>query len=244
MSEKLLVPIYLPGWLLKAVLAVKRFFVPSDSITPAVDLAGDRTIEWSYIAARLPVGPASVLDFGCGDGSVSIHAVQKGCTVLALDLQPGPFAWSHPQVEIRSGDLLKLSLPEHSFDVILNCSTVEHVGLSGRYGVALEETDGDLAAMKKLRTLMKPSGKMIMTIPCGRDATITPWHRVYGAERLPRLLDGYHIEEQVYWVKRPDNRWYLAERESAMAYVPTGHPTRGNGCSYALGCFVLRPGAE
>jgi SAM-dependent methyltransferase len=171
---------------------------------------------------------------------MSIHAAQKGCRVLALDLLPGRFPWSHPNVEIISGDLLKLDLPQDSFDFILNCSTVEHVGLSGRYGVAFEETDGDLAAMTKMRKLLRRHGKMLMTIPCGRDATIAPWHRVYGTQRLPKLLAGYEIEEAVYWVKQPDNRWYPAGRENALSYVPTAHPTSATSCSYALGCFVLR----
>ncbi len=240
MAEKLLVPIYLPRWMSSAVLKMKRAFIPSQEPASTVDLTGDRNIEWSFIASRLPASQGYVFDFGCADGSMAIHAVQKGHRVLALDLRPGDFPWSHPNVEILSGDLLKLDLPQQAFDFILNCSTVEHVGLSGRYGVAFEETDGDLKAMRKLRQLLKPSGKMLMTVPCGQDAVIAPWHRVYGRQRLPVLLSGYQIEEEVYWMKRADNRWYVADREAALLYAPTSHPTRAVACSYALGCFVLR----
>jgi SAM-dependent methyltransferase len=242
MAEKLLVPIYLPRWMSSAVLKMKRTFIPSrdQQSAGALDLTGDRNIEWSFIASRLPAGQGYVFDFGCSDGSMAIHAVQKGHRVLALDLLPSHFPWSHPNVEIICGDLLKLDLPQHSFDFILNCSTVEHVGLSGRYGVSFEETDGDLKAMRKLRQLLKPSGKMLMTVPCGLDAVIAPWHRVYGKQRLPVLLSGYETEEEVYWMKRADNRWYVADREGALSYAPTSHPTRAVACSYALGCFALR----
>jgi len=95
--------------------------------------------------------------------------------------------------------------------------------------------------MQKLRTLLKPSGEMLMTVPCGHDAAIAPWHRVYGKERLPRLLSGYKIEDECYWMKRSDNRWYPADKNAALAYVPTRHPTIAVACSYALGCFVLKP---
>jgi hypothetical protein len=144
--------------------------------------------------------------------------------------------------------LLKiLSRITRPIDFVLNCSTTEHVGLQGRYGVAFDETDGDLSAMQKLRKLLKASGKMLMTIPCGQDAVMVPWHRVYGRERLPKLLDGFGVEEQVYWMKRADNRWYRVGREEALSYppttpiVPTTDPTRGPTCCYALGCFVLTP---
>jgi SAM-dependent methyltransferase len=222
---------------------VKGILIPPPTVANRnhPDLFGDRDIEWSYVASRLPTGQGYVLDFGCGYGNMSIHAIQKGYRVLALDLETNRFPWWHPNVEMVCGDLLQIDLPNGAFDFILNCSSVEHVGLTGRYGVTVEETDGDLASMQKLRTLLKASGKMLMTIPCGQDAAIVPWHRVYGKERLPKLLTGYEIEEEVYWVKRADNRWYPAHKDAALAYVPTSHPTIGVACSYALGCFVLRP---
>jgi len=231
--------ISLPDWMSLVLRKAKRVVLPPPRQESIIDLSGSRDVEWSFIASRLPIGPGRAFDFGCGTGNMCIHAVQKGYNVMALDLEPGPFPWTHPLVEIVRGDLLKVDLPNLEFDFILNCSSVEHVGLVGRYGVAVEETDGDLAAMRRMHRMLKPEGRMLLTIPCGRDAVIVPWHRVYGAERLPKLLSGYAIEEQVYWVKRPDNIWYPAERETALSYVPTSHPTNGFLTCYALGCFVL-----
>ncbi|HVH72644.1 MAG TPA: DUF268 domain-containing protein [Candidatus Dormibacteraeota bacterium] len=219
---------------------MKHAWMAEQRTGEAVDLSGDRDIEWSFIASRIPRGPGQALDFGCGSGNLSIHAIQRGYQVLGLDLEPPVFPWHHPDFEMIQGDLLKLELPAGRFDLILNCSTVEHVGLSGRYGAVAQETDGDLKAMGKLRTLLRPSGKMLMTIPCGRDAAITPWHRVYGQERLIKLLSGYEVEEQNYWLKHKDNRWYPCNVEAALSYVPTSHPRIATRCSYALGCFVVR----
>jgi SAM-dependent methyltransferase len=231
--------ISLPDWLSNVLRKAKRTILPPPPQETVIDLSGSRDIEWSYIASRLPMGPGYAFDFGCGLGNMCIHAVQKGYKVMALDLEPGPFPWTHAGVEIVRGDLLKLDLPDGVFDFILNCSTVEHVGLSGRYGVAVDETDGDLAAMQRLRKLLKPTGKMLITIPCGRDAVIVPWHRVYGEKRLPKLLSGYIVEDQDYWVKHADNVWYPAEQATALSYVPTSHPTHAFLSCYALACFVL-----
>lgn len=40
--EKLLIPVYLPKWVKESLLKVKRALFP----LPAIDLAGDREIEW------------------------------------------------------------------------------------------------------------------------------------------------------------------------------------------------------
>jgi len=93
----------------------------------------------------------------------------------------------------------------------------------------------------KFRSLLKPTGRMLLTIPCGQDVTIAPWHRVYGERRLPKLLRGFEIVEQEFWVKRADNRWYPNDRATALSFLPTGHPTNPTLCSYSLGCFVLKP---
>lgn len=170
-----------------------------------------------------------------------MHAIQKGYEVLALDLAAAPFQWLHPRLKRVQGNLLVLGLSDGSFDDILNCSTVEHIGLSGRYGVVGEETGGDLSAMARLRELLKPSGNMIMTVPCGQDAVVAPWHKVYGKQRLPELLRGYEIAEESYWKKDANNCWHPTDAGSALSYVPTGHPTNGNFCSYALACLVLKP---
>jgi len=239
--ERRLVPIYLPRAVFAGLRVVKRLVFSSRTTATPIDLSGDRDIEWSYIASRLPLGKGRVFDFGCGAGNTAIHAIQKGYSVVALDLLPCRLPWSHPNIETIWGDLLTLELPEGQFDYVLNCSTVEHVGLAGRYGIAEEKTNGDLAAMAKMRKLLKASGKMLMTIPCGKDAVIAPWHRVYGRKRLPKLLEQFAVDDQVFWAKRVDNCWYPVSEQDALSYVPTSHRTIATRCSYALGCFTLRP---
>ena len=114
-----------------------------------IDLHGDREIEWSFIISRLSQGPGEVLDFGASFGNLSIAAAHHGFHVLALDLGCERFPWKHPNVDFLQADLLQAELPKRHFDFILNCSSIEHVGLQGRYGVAAEETDGDLTAMAR-----------------------------------------------------------------------------------------------
>lgn len=199
-----------------------------------IDLTGDRALEWGYIQERLGryVNKDShVLDFGCGTGEMSIVAASLGAHVLAIDLMPQQFVIPCSNIEFRQVDVMTL---DGKFDLIINCSTIEHVGLGGRYGSA-ESPGGDFDAMQKLRQLLKPDGKMLLTLPVGRDAVIQPLHRIYGMLGLFALLDGYRVMESSYYRKGDDNLWVSCSYGDAMT-------EKGGEHYYALGMMVLQHG--
>ena len=210
-------------------------FNDSDIITARstgdVDLSGDRDVEYSWIAATMPPGPGRALDFGCGFGYLGLLAAQRGYAVTALDLRDVSWPYEHARLEFVRGDVLDLEGPPEGYDLVINCSSVEHVGLAGRYGSG-ERPDGDLDAMRRLLRLTRPGGRMLLTIPVGRDAVFKPQHRVYGRERLPRLLDGWDVAEAQFWLKDQTNRWRPAAEDDALDSEPTD-------AVYGLGCFVL-----
>jgi SAM-dependent methyltransferase len=188
----------------------------------------------------MPSGPGEALDFGTGGSHLALMAAQRDFNVTAVDLEPVQWPYVHPRLRFIQGDILKLPLPREHFDLVINCSTVEHVGLVGRYGVTENRPDGDLEAMAHLQGLMKPGGVMLLTIPVGQDAVFAPLCRVYGRERLPRLLDGYIVEKEAFWVKDDENRWVLCDRETALSFKASAGSWDAMQNVYALGCFVLR----
>lgn len=193
-------------------------------------LQGDRIVEWSFCVARLADGPGTTMDFGADTAFLSLAAAQRGHKVVALDRLDVPLDYEHPQIEQIQADILDRPLAQLRFDQILNCSSVEHVGLSGRYGSG-ERPDGDIEAMAVMRDLLADGGRMILTVPVGRDLICAPQHRIYGEERLPRLLDGYRVDEEQYWAKTGQH-WTQVERAQALA-------TEGSVSFYSLGLFVL-----
>jgi SAM-dependent methyltransferase len=196
-------------------------------------------VEWTFISSEIPQGPGEALEFGCEFGYLSLLAARKGFQVTALDLEPQKFPWQDPSVQFMQADLLKTEMPADKFDLVINCSSVEHVGLVGRYGIDESATDGDLEVMRRLGRTLKPGGKLLVTLPCGRDLVVSPWHRVYGKDRLPRLLQGLKIEKELYWVKDDENRWVATDRNTALDFVPAVHPVDPHQCSYGLAGFVL-----
>jgi SAM-dependent methyltransferase len=158
-----------------------------------------------------------------------LAAAQRGHDVVALDRLPPALDYVHPNVRAVQADILERPLADCRFDQIVNCSSVEHVGLAGRYGSG-DRPEGDLEAMAILRDLLAPSGRMLLTVPVGQDLVCPPLHRIYGSQRLPRLLEGYEVEEEQYWAK--GSAWERTDREEALA-------TRGSRSFYSLGLFVL-----
>jgi SAM-dependent methyltransferase len=238
--ERFLVPIYLPRWLHEPIRKAKRALVrPAEPATTQIDILGERNVEWSFLSAEMPNGPGEAIEFGCENGYMSLLAAQRGFNTVANDLQEQAFLWKHPKVQFSHGDFLELDLPRNYFDLAINCSSVEHVGVAGRYGIESGSNEGDLDVMNRIAEILKPNGLLLMTAPCGRDTTLSPWCRVYGNERLPRLFGAFRVVKQEFWSKSKANQWEPCTRETALAFEPRNHPTNPHACAYALGCFVL-----
>ena len=206
--------------------------MPQDQL----DLSGDRDIEWSWVAGNLPENKGDVLDFGPSNATSSLIAALGGGNVIGLDLEAQPpAAYVHSRLELVQGDILDYDFGARRFDTIINCSTVEHVGLPGRYG-SKNVADGDLKAMQRLRSVMRgPASRMVLTIPVGVDGAFPPAHRVYGRTRFPLLTSGYAVVKETYFAKTlPERRWRETTRDAAFA-------VQGSPSFYALGLFVLSP---
>lgn len=196
-----------------------------------LSLSGEREIERRFVDERLPVGKGNVLDLGPDVlGGLSLLAMERGYDLMAIGLEDTRAPIGH----FIKSDFLETEITD-LFDTILVISTIEHFGLAGRYGVEDDDPDADLKGMAKLRSLLKPSGRLLLTVPVGQDATISPWHRVYGRKRLPRLLDGYTILEEKYWAKNRHDNYLAVDNETAL----NTYPCAGPHFYYALGQFTL-----
>jgi SAM-dependent methyltransferase len=196
-------------------------------------LVGERDVEWTWCLAHVRSGPGRVLDFGSGNGMLALGASFAGNESVAVDLEHEQYLFQGHDIEYVQGDFLKLEFEPGSFDQILNCSSIEHVGLAGRYG-SPDNPDGDLEAMAKLADVLKPDGDMVLAIPVGRDAVYAPWHRVYGEERLPLLLERWTVRAESYWAKVGSEKYEPVARDTALSDI-------GSATYYALGLYVVVP---
>ncbi len=100
---------------------------------------------------------AAILDFGGGSGLFSLELKKKGYTNLhLLDLSPVQCqqALEKGLQNVHCGDenYLLQQFPPHSFDLIFMCDVIEHV-------------ESPAETLRKLKTVLKPSGKLFLTYP-------------------------------------------------------------------------------
>jgi SAM-dependent methyltransferase len=209
-----------------------RFLNKFSFLKPKIDLSGDRDIEWSWVASKIGFGRGEALDFGPGGSFLGLIAAQSGYNVTAIDIQNINWKYKHPKLFFLQGDIAKVTLKSNFYDLIINCSSIEHVGLVGRYGISEYVENADIVIMKKLRGSLKTGGEMLLTIPIGIDTTFYPLHRVYGKERLPKLIEDFRIIKSEFWIKNSSNCWIIADRDEALNSIPGKN-------YYAIGCFLL-----
>ncbi len=133
-----------------------------------------------------------------------------------------------PQLRVAQWDIRNIDALGKQFDFIINFSATAYLGVGSL------DPDADLKAVGHMKTLLNAGGRMLMTIPVGQEKARPPHHRVYGVARLPKLLEGWQVVEEEYWIKDGRQQWLPVEESVALR-----HPwTRS---CHALGFFVLEP---
>lgn len=205
-----------------------------EGLRPVPNTDNGRWLEWSFIMANLPKERGTkgvrLLDVGCGNGYLSTMIASLGFTVTGLDVAGVNHIVRLPNLEFIQADILDYCY-EGQFDIVVACSTVEHIGVSGRYGQR-EDERGDLKAMDILSQNLGKQGVLLLTIPVGRDTVIRPYNRVYGRERLPLLLASFDVVVGEFWHKVDQVVWERVEADVAL-------DVKANEYYSALGTFKL-----
>lgn len=195
------------------------------------DLKGEKALDWGWVCVNLPKSAERGMDIGCGESPIVPAMLALSYKeVVAIDLE-FPLDRQLQGPRFVQGDFNQLSFPPN-FDVVVACSAVEHIGLSGRYG-SDEDVDGDLKATRKIRTLLSKDGLLVLTVPAGHDAVYKPWHRVYGTNRINRLIEGFHIVRSQGYVKEPWGPWRKTTLDKALEFPAIS-------ARYALAQMVLK----
>ena len=108
----------------------------------------------------------------------------------------GMRTYEHPQLDqVNASFWDQLDDANLGYDVVVSASSLDHDGL-GRYGDPIAP-DGDLLTMRLLLRALVPGAKVILSVPVGPDRIIWNLMRIYGKERLARLIDGYDVVERI-----------------------------------------------
>jgi SAM-dependent methyltransferase len=163
-----------------------------DSKELMADFAGIETTYWFY-AARLEllrklfdslIAPgATIANVGCGPGATSVLAAEYG-HVVSLDYSVDALGFTRQRGmrDLLSCDCTALPLAGESCDIALCLDVMEHI-------------EDDRKFADELFRILKPGGKLILSVPAGmwqwtqRDKAFGHFRR-YSSRELGRVLAG------------------------------------------------------
>lgn len=96
---------------------------------------GASGIHHKYVLPHLPSYCENALEVGCGTGEFTRILAERARRVVAVDLSPQMIRLArqqsidYPNIEYVEGDVLRLSLPDESYDCIVSLATLHHLPL-------------------------------------------------------------------------------------------------------------------
>ncbi len=153
-----------------------------------------------FVGRVVAGGGAHVLDAGCGTGRIARYLVDRGLSVVGVDLSPGMLAMArrdHPDLELHEGSLTALPLADGSVDGVVFWYSLIHL------------TDDELpAALTEAVRVLRPGGHVLLAFQKGEgtydvgaglrerghDVSLVRWHR--GPKQvLDALADAGFVKE-------------------------------------------------
>jgi hypothetical protein len=190
-----------------------------DPVELPMTLYGDRAIEYGLLFRHLGPGQGRLLDVGGGAASaVATIAAGLGWKVTSLDLFPSPLEFA--DAEFVRADFTRWDCGDQLFDRIVFLSSLEHFGLSGRYG-SPEEEMLDRAAFLRAVEMLAPNGRILLSVPFGQAAVLRPFHRVYDRRGLDGLVSPLHADVAIFYRKGRDGIWRSCPEAEAARVTPS-----------------------
>jgi SAM-dependent methyltransferase len=193
-------------------------------------------IPWALSRYR---GEPDVLDIGSANAEAAYLAALLGLNVRRLlGVDPAPVS-GIPGLELLGADARQLPLARHSFDIAFCLATLHHVGRDNRaYGLAAEQDEnGAGRTLRELRRVVRPGGRVLVSVPAGRTQDLGLFVQLPAAEWLALFeAAGFFVFEHEVYALGEDGWRATGESTDELRYGE-----RGAAASAVL-CAELRPG--
>ena len=167
-------------------------------LRPLLGMLSQRFVEYTWLLANLQPSKGRILDVGCGDSLLLHQLLKRGYEIYAIDLKSQPVAKKLLKDHFLKADATNLPFEKEFFDQIVAISTIEHI-------------NNDMACMRELSRILKPDGRIFVTVPLGSF--------FYSMSTVRRLaIDGLSILQEEYYVPQ-GRKWIKAPREEADSKV-------------------------
>ena len=167
-----------------------------------------RMIEYSFVIAKLvSLTKGRLLDVGCVARLNPVPATfaSIGWEVYGIDMRQ--FKFTFPNFHFILGDVTKTDFPDNFFDAVSAVSTLEHIGLRGRYGITNYDPEGDAKALREIKRILRRGGRLLVTLPFGEGKRQATLNRVYNRDNLKELFSGWEIKDKIFYSQDSRGFW-------------------------------------
>ncbi len=157
---------------------------------------------WRLLRPFLPEPCGHVVDFGCGNGAQSLLLADRCDRVTGVDVNAGFLGAFGEEIAARGlGQRVaclqladgRIPLGDGSADVVTSFTVLEHV-------------PDEHAALAEMRRVLKPGGRLIVSVPNrwwvfethGCDLPLLPWNRVPLVSWWPRAWHDRWARARIY----------------------------------------------
>ena len=172
----------------------------------------DRYLEYPWMLENIDITQGRLLDVGSTASNMLYDLLPKTVEINSIDLNAKPIG--NDRIKFSVGDIRKTEYPDNFFDMVTCISTLEHIGVSGRYG-SDDDPAGDIKAMKEIKRILKSGGAALISVPYGiKD--VLPINKLYNKGRINELLrDFSSVEIEYKKYSKKFNLWLTVDEAEA-----------------------------
>jgi SAM-dependent methyltransferase len=213
----------------------------------------ERVVEYPWVLARLGVAEGLLLDAGSvlNHEYMLDHPALRNRKIVIYNLSPEKFL-SHNNVSYIFGDLRHTILRDESFDEIVCISTLEHVGMNNTLLYSKDahfnefKPNDYLDVVREFKRLLKPSGRVFVTVPYGRYQNIG-WMQQFDQQMVKKTIDAFEQSSScvTYYKYLPDG-WQLSDADSCTGctyfdiHNAAGYEPDYAAAARAVACIEIR----
>jgi SAM-dependent methyltransferase len=157
-----------------------------------------------------------------GSSVLAISVLSASTNTIFVDYRPLQAPLSG--LSSVAGDILRLPFANDSLQSLSCLHVIEHIGL-GRYGDPIDP-QGSVKAAYELQRIMRPGGKLYLSLPIGRERVCFNAHRVHSPHSVLRIFSHLTLVEFSF----VDDEGQLRERQS---------PPSADNLQYGCGLFLF-----